>query len=482
MGSKIPGTRKDQDGSKKLPADLSIEARVVAVDGKPAKQSSVTFWKETTGDDSTKSRPGLMPGEPSHVWRDSTTGRIWRPVRHVAASDRATVEKLSPGRYRITASVGHGNPHDIGVSKIVNLDGNVKKMVVTVPIEKGVPLTVHAVDQKTKKPVEYAAIRLIRSDGLPIVSWSSGTWAVRPRDGIHTFTHLRPGEYTLEVTRTPWSFGLPNYVQEGGPLRLRLEPREKRDLTVKLRNQPLDPEEAARRWPWSVTGTVKTVDGRPVEGATVRAACGCGTLLPTGSATSDAQGRYVLRFGPGMRSWNEKLKRWECSLQAATISVSKPGMFERNLYRQGGLFMATEMPAKSNTWGAAPDEIVLPGKPHRLDFMMKPAASLKGRLLDHQGKPIAEKHFSIRSAKSWPSTSALAGSGTDAKGRFQVDGLPTGHLLWFEFDGARTTKTMVKKPGVQNITLIFTPAIAGKKAMLTISKPAAAATNTDHGP
>ena len=51
--------------------------------------------------------------------------------------------------------------------------------------------------------------------------------------------------------------------------------------------------------PWCAKGKVVDATGYPMEGVTITANCGCGTLMPTGSTVSDKEGNYELRFGPG---------------------------------------------------------------------------------------------------------------------------------------------------------------------------------------
>ena len=128
-------------------------------------------------------------------------------------------------------------------------------------------------------------------------------------------------------------------------------------------------------YPWVVFGRVTDAKGNAMPGVTIGASCGRGSLMPTGSTQSDAQGDYRMSFGPG-RVVKTEAGRLDLNktiehtaLQAAVIGPSKPGYYERNLGRQGDLRMACELPS-----GAATENVILPNQPRRIDFVMLPAA------------------------------------------------------------------------------------------------------------
>ncbi|MBN1515904.1 carboxypeptidase regulatory-like domain-containing protein [Candidatus Sumerlaeota bacterium] len=416
---------------------LAIQAHVVDVDGKKPEKCMITFWKSIPAEDTGLS---AEPSESRQLWHDSVTGKIWEPIHHFGASDSAIIENLVPGEYRATAFCGHGDPAALGVSDVIRLDGSQESTDIVVVIEDGPALHIQAIDEASRELVEYASIRLIRPDGLPVTAWSrGGSGIIYARDGRYTFKHLAPGLYALEAEKKAFHFGNPEYVYPPGPLKVDLTKGEDATITLELSELPITTEEAERRWPWAVSGTVTYLEGNPVECATIRASCGMGTLMPTGSASSDAKGEYLLRFGPGMRSLSSE----ETPLQAATISVSKDGYCEQNLYRQGGLMMASILPAADNAWGAKPEDVILPGRPKRLDFVLAPAASIEGRLTDAKGRSLSEQGLSIKSEHSWPSTSVLAHTTTDADGKFRFAGIPVGYVLWFEYAGAASEKQVL---------------------------------------
>ena len=360
---------------------LSLQARVVGADGKPVDSSLVTFWKTITEKElKTLLENFKLRNDRPQVWRDSVTGKRWCPIQHVACGDKATVEKLMPGEYRVTAHLTHGTPTSVVASDVIRLDGSRKQTEVKLKFKKGPSLTVKAIDQKTAKAVDFPSLFLVRPDGLPVISWSSGYWDLRgDKDGVFTFKDLAPGKYTLEVSRQAYRYGVPKYIHDAGPIDITLEPGKDAEITVKMRESRPDAKEVERRWPWAVTGTVTDANGKPIQGVNVTANCGIGTLKPTGTTATDAQGKYLLRFGPGVtivNIKNESKKQSGAGIQAAMISVAKSGYVEKNLARQGDLCMADTMPEDDSLWGGR-KKIVLPGKPYRLDFIMVPTSTIE---------------------------------------------------------------------------------------------------------
>ena len=171
-------------------------------------------------------------------------------------------------------------------------------------------------------------------------------------------------------------------------------------------------------------------EGRPLAGVEVWAHCGMGTLPRTGVATSGEDGRYELDFGPGILS-----SRGEGAiLQAATISAHKPGSFEENLNRQGGCVAADAMPDEEalKDWGGRKDRLFLPDKPLELNFVMRPAARVAGRLIDEQGRPLVGYTVALNGAELPPSSGVVCSVYTDERGRFSLEDIPTTYRYQFE--------------------------------------------------
>lgn len=175
------------------------------------------------------------------------------------------------------------------------------------------------------------------------------------------------------------------------------------------------------RKPWSVNGHVTGSDGKPIEGVLVKAHCGYGTLFQTGSATTDADGKYSFNFGPGIISSNPEL------VQAATISVKHGGHFEKNLHRHGDLIAAFAIPKREIGWGKKTiDDLFLPGKPKTIDFIMLPSAKFNGLVATESGKRPEGLKVSLVGNDMPPSSSVVAHTRTDEHGRFELTDIPTG--------------------------------------------------------
>lgn len=178
--------------------------------------------------------------------------------------------------------------------------------------------------------------------------------------------------------------------------------------------------------PWIVQGKVTDTEGQPIQGAKIIAHCGIGSLLPTGSAVSDVTGSFDLRFGPGIRFGSGDGDH--PGLQAATISVHKPGWFEKNLHRQGDLLAAYRLPAEGVKWANKRNEdVFLPGKPKTVTFVLVPAATLSGKLLDSAGNALCNIRLGLTGKELPPSSSVLQEVRTDPGGQFQFENVPTGY-------------------------------------------------------
>ena len=170
-----------------------------------------------------------------------------------------------------------------------------------------------------------------------------------------------------------------------------------------------------------VCGHVRDAHGKPMQGVTITANCGAGSLLRTGQTSTNADGSYRLAFGPGIRFFLNG--RSTVGMQAATIFASKPGFFEKNLCRQGNLGMSDLDNPDDDSWARSFVGIVLAGQEHQgLDFVLVPAARIEGRLVDPAGAPIADKHIALDCDDDSlpPSSSVLDSTKTNADGTTHV--------------------------------------------------------------
>ncbi len=146
----------------------------------------------------------------------------------------------------------------------------------------------------------------------------------------------------------------------------------------------------------AVTGTVTDEQGRPLEGVQLQAKCGIGSLWLAGQAVTDKQGQYTLRFRPGLRMYDDATgETWLAGLLA--ISASKPGYTEKNVGRRDALRVAS----RRDAWGAKAEDVILPGKPGRLDLVMVPSAAVEEEL-EPAGNAIApEKPMAKDQGSAW---------------------------------------------------------------------------------
>ncbi|MHC4599370.1 MAG: carboxypeptidase-like regulatory domain-containing protein [Planctomycetota bacterium] len=191
-----------------------------------------------------------------------------------------------------------------------------------------------------------------------------------------------------------------------------------------------DPEDPGNRW--IVTGRVTDEHGRGMAGVEVSASCGSGTLLPTGEIRTDENGDYTLKFGPGILFAGGK-----AGLQAAVIFAMKEGYYDRNLCRQGGLWMADGPLGQSEQTKYYAKDTVLPDSPRRLDFVMVRAAVIEGILVDESGRPLPGMKLWLTGKELPPACSVLAGTNADGQGRFRFDRVPVGFAWRFELRRAK---------------------------------------------
>lgn len=214
----------------------------------------------------------------------------------------------------------------------------------------------------------------------------------------------------------------PVTVISESPLVLQLASKGATNAEQQDSNDDSKAAEVKKKQPWSVHGRVVDGDGKPVKGAYVWASTGMGSLRIGGSGQTDEDGKYAFNFGPGISFTDPD----HTQLQAASIMVRKEGFFEKNLSRQGDLLMARKLPDKVE-WGKKTlEDVILPDKPRQVDFVLLPAAHLAGTLIDDQSKPLAGYRLSLQGNDLPPSSSVVASTKSDEKGKFKMTEIPTG--------------------------------------------------------
>lgn len=179
-------------------------------------------------------------------------------------------------------------------------------------------------------------------------------------------------------------------------------------------------ESDTRKKPLRVRGRVTDPEGHPIEGVTIKAHSGVGTLWQTGLTTTDKNGAYDLHFSPGLITKDPK------TLQSATISASLAGHCERNLYRQGDLIVALKKPDSVIQWGdKTEDDLILPNQPRTVDFVMVPATSIRGTVIQ-DGKPQEGMKVTLTGDQLPPSSSVIGSTSTNEKGEFAFSEVPVG--------------------------------------------------------
>jgi len=257
---------------------------------------------------------------------------------------------------------------------------------------------------------EEGAVRLIREyfEGGKTIKTMDGKLLI-PKGCILRESHLAEPTILTDVRdQTLWEARV-IYVHEHGTqyrstLRYVIKAFEPDTVNGNFQ-PPTNPLPVPSSSPFSVYGTVTDAAGRPVYGATVRVATGIGTLLGRSETITGGDGRYRLWFGPGILG-TDKNKGGYVIPQAAVVCVSKDGWYEADLCRQGNLAMADTMPDDANDWKKHFHGVVLPHRPFQVDFSLRPAAMLKGTLVNQKNEPLGNRDFTMDGKDLYPATSS----------------------------------------------------------------------------
>ncbi|MEZ6089206.1 MAG: carboxypeptidase-like regulatory domain-containing protein [Pirellulaceae bacterium] len=250
---------------------------------------------------------------------------------------------------------------------------------------------------------------------------------------VPPYTYQLPtGEYTLEVFVNVRHASNPNatLTLETSPAKFQVNASESDGVNADETAKPSSNDAQATEstsLPWRAYGRVVDGEGEPLEGVTIRAATGVGTLLGGGTTKTDADGRYDLRFGLGLRFGPIDDDTPHPHTQVAQVTASLNGYFEQNFSRHGDgvgslLPISDEDLAK---WNVRQSQVVLPERPRKIDFIMLPAAKASGVLIDADDKPLADYSVSLTGDQLPPGSSVISQVRTDKDGRFEMTRIPT---------------------------------------------------------
>ncbi|MHC4332320.1 MAG: hypothetical protein ACYSUV_01045 [Planctomycetota bacterium] len=444
----------------------SIEVKIVDAQGQAVEDDySLDLWRRRL--------PGDQTGNKGHIrGRTGQWYNSWEQRGGIQSIKRVSKrEELYPGEYIITADhalrkIGDWwdrDPTPTGISDVIYLDGvENRDAIAVVRLEGDAPLTIRFVDSQTLEPVGEASHWLYRDDGRML-----GNGGHADANGILRYRSLKAGTYRLESRgRGPGMAKRKEYVPLEEPVKVEVIRGQENEVTIRLDPNELTEAQIQKRWPWSVTGTVRDEQGRPMEGVRVQVAAGWGTLGRSDEDVTDADGRYTLRFIAGGFVTTERKGVW----YAAIVSAFKDGYYEANLCSQGDLAMAYE-PVDPNSRGKRwrYQGVVLPNEPYEVDFVMVPAARVKGRLIDEENSPIAGKDLWLAGEGLYPASSVLASVETDADGRFVVDSVPR-QICWFTYRYERrkevtTVPIDFSEPVEYEVVLVYEEAEYGGRAL-----------------
>ena len=208
---------------------------------------------------------------------------------------------------------------------------------------------------------------------------------------------------------------------------------------------------------WRASGRVTDEKGAPLPDVEIWVHAGVGTLFQTGTAKTDANGRYSVSFRPGIQMGKDSSQ-----MQFANITAHKPGWFEKNLNRHGEGAGAMRDVSKDEleTFKITREQLVLPDKPREVNFVMAPAGVVKGKLTgtgsfpplppqDYRGKdnrgqvesreqrdrsPLSRWRVWLTGPKLPPACSVIGSTETGPDGRFEFKDVPVGFEWQIEVD------------------------------------------------
>lgn len=272
---------------------------------------------------------------------------------------------LAGGRHILQIVTPMGKPADWITEPVeVSTETGKTKSGVKVELSKGGLLEVVITEAVSKQPIEQARV-IIRQQAD-----NRAFGAFSDEDGIARI-RLVPGEYQMSRVYKQ------GYSRESRQETITIEEGKTARIECQLTGQP------------KITGVVRDEKDKPVQGVKLK-------ICPTGGqdVSSDAEGKFEVNWDP--RGWGER--------ETIFYLVAR--------HEQLNLAATVEIDEDTRT----------------LDIKLEPGVTFTGKVLDPDGKGIANARILVMlRASSWGSTIARDIGQSNAEGNFEVKAIPLEH-------------------------------------------------------
>jgi len=320
--------------------------------------------------------------DPSDPARDSRQSKV--------IDGKFTVGQLSAGRYRISLAPPHGKmPNQVALADDITVESGQKVTAAKVELITGGVIEVVLRDAKTQQPVAGSVVTLSLCPAGPTqpikreIGFREGMLlrhqrvkvnSVAGADGVARFLVL-PGQYELSFIQGPDQYISRYFHTLGEGPRATVKDGKTARLSVLLNTKP------------KITGVVRDKAGNPVEGAMVAVGCGIGIPVRTGK-----DGRFEL------------------------LAEARPKNESR------GEFLIVRHAGRKLAAATILDDCL------EAEITLGPAASVTGRVIGPQGKPLAgaRVYLSLIARRDCFSSPSWADVKTNTQGRYTADVLPVG--------------------------------------------------------
>ena len=249
------------------------------------------------------------------------------------------------------------------------------------------------------------------------------------RDVSFRKVHVLVTQNELKIEQAVLGFVAPDKIVNKDPSN-----QLKADLEAKVKEleQRFQEKQKAADLTWVISGKVTDVDGKPIQGATVKVFTGVGSLRQSQLATSDNNGAYKLKF----RTGGTRVLNNSPGVMAATVFVSLDGYAETNLCRQGDRLIARHDEFQKTAWGdkdKIAEKLILPNQPVEINFQLERSATIQGYVTDPDNRGFAKRTLYLVGPELPPSSSVMAQTRADSDGKFEFKNVPLNRKWRFEF-------------------------------------------------